>query len=430
MPLATDDSTRIATTADGQSGSLASRSQLSSPESPISVVAPEITTGVIAANLAKPRVIPEIDEVRRRALLEPRRQRWLARAKSFATASRPLGHEIGCACEPCRPYRQWRYAMSRAVSIERKLGPRLLACGVEKIPIACLCHRSEVPIRCKQWILCSECQRARAAERKARIREGLNAALEQEIREWGERGATGQRPGIFLITVSHRHTGDLEADRAAIGLGWRKLYRAMAPKFGRFPYVGTWEITPGRCVTCKGYQDGDRERCACDRPKPEGHVHFHVAVIWRFRPWAKIRAMWTRACPSSTQFDIKGRKDDRRARSANDAAKYIAKYISKGVQGDAFTPELRADVAAAWYNAHAFSTSVRFWLPRDRTCRKCHVTIHRVIALPPEIYDRIEPPERYYVTRKFDPLSDDSPGHVLALYPQARRIELQDNEPS
>src|SRR5436853_3666235 len=98
------------------------------------------------------------------------------------------------------------------------------------------------------------------------------------------------KPQIVLLMLSQEHSGDLAKDQQALAEGWRKLYKRMNEDDGWFPYVGVWEVTSGR--------DG------------LGHVHMHIACVWRYRDWKRVRAQWERACPSSQYLDIADKRRD------------------------------------------------------------------------------------------------------------------------
>ena len=404
-----------------QSGAGVARSLLCSPESAISV-------GSLGSHASTRPEPPEIDEDRRLVGLAPHRDRWSARAALFAGCYRPAGCLLGCKCEACAPDRRRRYALARVESLKKRMRPRLLACGLEKIPIACGCGRGQALVRCRQWWLCPSCQVARAAERQPRIREGLLVAHADAVRAWGRDGAHGMRPAMVLVTITARHSGDLAADRKRLTEGWRAFYKSMHAEWGKFPYVGFWEITPGRCGSCSGYaelkKNSPRKRCQCAHPKPEGHLHCHIVAVWQFRDYEKVKSMWRAATHDASYINIAAKRRDGRPTSATSAAGYLAKYVSKGVQGGGFTPSLRADVSATMYNSHGFMTSQKFWHPKNKhretckrdcaftsgCCRKCDLRVRRVQPMPAEVYDRIPAEERYYLSRMWDPVRD-SPAH-------------------
>jgi hypothetical protein len=174
----------------------------------------------------------------------------------------------------------------------------------------------------------------------ARMRAGLEAAI-------------AARPGemIVLVTLTLRHSGDLEVDRKALAGGWRRLYKSLHDEYGKFPYVGVWEVTPGA--------DG------------KGHLHMHVAVVWPWRDWSHVRALWLRACPESERITfVAGRRDGRRS-DPKSVANYLGKYLSKGIETIDYTPELRTRIVAASYNTRWVFTSRRFWITFVPLCQRC-----------------------------------------------------------
>lgn len=180
----------------------------------------------------------------------------------------------------------------------------------------------------------------------------------------GLEGAKAQNPNLMvvLITISVRHTGDIGADRQALAEGWRRFYKAYHKQWGRFPYVGTHEITTGR--------DG------------LGHPHMHIVALWPRRKWGPgapgpvdepdLRSMWRRACPQSEQINFQA------SRSVKHAARYVSKYVSKGIQTDDFTPELRARALAGTYGTRWLCSSVGFWIPFVPCCPGCGQSVQRV----------------------------------------------------
>lgn len=159
------------------------------------------------------------------------------------------------------------------------------------------------------------------------------------------------KPGIVLLTMTQQHSGNLTADQEALSEGWRGLYKRMHADYGACPFVGVWEVTPGK--------DG------------LGHVHLHVAAVWRYRDWSRVREQWLSACPTSRYITfVRERKDGKPSTPAS-VANYLGKYLSKGADLSSFHPRLRAEVSAAFYNKHSVMTSSRFWKRLPKCCAKC-----------------------------------------------------------
>lgn len=294
------------------------------------------------------RRTPVIDEEHRRERLTPVREKWERKATGYnATIARTAYDDP--AMVKLRSRR--KYAVDRVARLNSNIGPRLEQCGQESLPVVCGCGPVGAKKTCRQWWLCASCRVRRSPQLGADIRKGLEVALAEETAAWGREGGRGMAPAIRLITLTAAHTGDLVHDHAVIAEGWRKLYKRMNEDDEKFPYVGVWEVTPGT--------DG------------LGHVHLHLAVVWRYRDFWRIRAQWETACPSSRYLDIKERKD-KKASSPASVGKYLGKYLSKGADVNGFNATLRAEVSAAFYNQRSVISSLGFKQKKYKACcRKC-----------------------------------------------------------
>ena len=275
-------------------------------------------------------------EHRRLTLLADTQKRWAERARQATSEGSHL------------------YAAARARSLRTPLGPRIARCGTVSFEVACARRSATVPRACRQWWLCASCRRRRSNGLRGRMTAGLKAA-------WSRMTAGGERCGLRLVTLTVRHSGDVDKDRRALADGWRAFYKSLrdflaeceGERWRRMPYVASWEVTPGA--------DG------------RGHVHLHLVVIWpRFVPYGKVRTLWLRACPQSERIHIAGGSN-----APDKAANYLAKYISKGVEVGGFSEELQASVLASFYNAHLVLTSRGFWLPK--VCACCGAVWRRVV---------------------------------------------------
>jgi hypothetical protein len=270
--------------------------------------------------------VSAVDEPRYAALMAPVRARWLARA-----------------AEPGRGEVKTVYALRRAAALARPYRAKLSRCGQRGTVIKCGCKgwRGVALWGCRQHLMCAGCAAKRSKRMTMRVRAGLEASM----------SAAPQHARLVLVTLTIRHSGDIATDRRELALGWRKLYRAMERRWGTSPYVGAWEVTPG--------DDG------------QGHVHAHLVVLWCWRDWGEVRSLWLQCCPRSERITFVARRRDNRPSSPRSCAKYLAKYLGKGVNTAEFTPELRADVLAAWYQTRAVFSSVRFWVPWVPCCPGC-----------------------------------------------------------
>ncbi len=270
--------------------------------------------------------------------------------------------------EPIEALRRRRaYAVARCKRLRADLMPRIDECGTEHLPIACRCGLVGATVSCRQFWLCGTCRAKRTPTLGAGIRRGLDRALSAEIDEWAKRGARGTKPRLVLLTFTTKHTGDLSADHESIAVGWRKLYKRMHDDHGWFPYVGVWEVTPGR--------DG------------LGHVHLHVSAVWRYRDYERVQEQWKRACPTSCHVDIVADRKDKKESTPGSVSNYLGKYLSKGADTSRFTAWMRAEVSAAFYNQKAVITSEKFWVREPKCCPKCHDRYRLVeIELPSLAY--------------------------------------------
>ena len=224
---------------------------------------------------------------------------------------------------------------------------------------------------------------------RKRLTDGLSRA-------WDRATAGGARCGLRLLTLTVRHSGDLDRDRRALVDGWRGFYKRAHAWLGRYAYAAVWEVTPGR--------DG------------LGHVHLHVAVIWpRFVPYGKVRTLWLRACPESERISIVGGSG-----GVEKAANYLAKYLSKGVELGGFNDELQASILATFYNAHLVLTSRKFWGPK--TCDCCGQPWRRVLFSWGDVLHQ-HPGIAVECRRSVE---DSGPGHPDGLLGGQRSLALPD----
>lgn len=264
--------------------------------------------------------------------MEPRRLIWAERA------ARPVS-EVGES--------RIRYAIGREAALRRPYAARLKRCERRGTRVKCGCPgwRGVRLYTCRQHLLCERCKRARARRLGMRMREGLAAAHSA--------APTGSM--IVLLTLTIEHSGDIARDRADLAEGWRRFYLAVRRRWGKFPYVGVWEVTAGR--------DG------------LGHIHAHVAAVWPWRDWRLCAALWRRSCPRSTRISFVARRRDGRASDAASASNYLGKYLTKGVETVDFTPELRSRVLSGTYNTRWVFASRGFWQYFQPKCRACECPI-------------------------------------------------------
>jgi hypothetical protein len=295
---------------------------------------------------------------------------------------------------------QRTYALRRAESLRRPYYEREDACGDTGTEVKCGCWVDEdpkastppalIPLRmafnghrkkgmrdgmvrwhaCRRHLTCPRCRAARSVKYGAKIRDALEVNLELGNAHPARRGR--RRPmHVVMMTIALRHTGDVDADRKELALCWRRFRDAYAHAFGRFAFVGVYEVTPGR--------DG------------LGHVHAHVLCLWpRGRAgdesggdWVVLRQMWLDAARGQSE-----RVNFKASERCGDAAGYVSKYVAKGISSSDFTPELSARVASATYNTRWVFTSRGFWLPFEGICRSCGCKVESVTFS----FSRVEAP--------------------------------------
>jgi hypothetical protein len=151
-----------------------------------------------------------------------------------------------------------------------------------------------------------------------------------------------------MLTLTMAHSGDVVADRRLFSKAWHRWRAWYRTTFGKnLSYAWTVEYTPGT--------DG------------KGHVHMHVVTML---PWVNLddfRASWARATGGQGRRIHVATK----TRGVKAAAKYLAKYATKGV----FL--LDVEHQARWIRAQdgmrAMSTSRGFYVADPATAR-CAVT--------------------------------------------------------
>jgi hypothetical protein len=300
---------------------------------------------------------------------------------------------------------RYEYASRRVASLDRDITPKLRGCNRVVFPLACRCpsSRSWGVYTCRQTWLCSVCRKARARKIAGKVEAALEARViaEQERARAGAFGFGGFRSDIriVLVTLTVKHSGDVDADRTRILEGWQNVRKRYHDEWGKFPSVLVWEVTPGT--------DG------------LGHVHAHVACVWPWRDYGRIGRWWyagthggrdpgtnnrTSRINFGSGFRTKNqpRNVPKQPTTPRSMARYLAKYLSKGADSSAFSDELTARVSAAFYNQRSIVTSHRFWLPRDLICPCCGVQKTRARGLASEWMDR-----------PFDLPPDDTPDWII-----------------
>lgn len=289
----------------------------------------------------------------------------VARLRRRARAARRRGREAmadnalfsAVASERSAQWAEWR---ARSVALGRR--DLVDTCGTRTLAVRCGCGPITLPVGCGIGMLCPRCSATTWRKWRRRIGTALTAHERAAVASWGVRGGGGHRPGIFLITLTAPHSGDLVADRRRMAAAWRKLSKAASAGDWWGHHVVAWEATPGA--------DG------------QGHVHLHAAVVSSWVPYVAVRDVWSRAVGVSVAHVNFSPPRTASRGTAYAAARYVAKYVSKGVQPDGMTAQKVGELLVAARNRRKVTTSTHFFRPVVRKpCRKCGVG-HTLEALP------------------------------------------------
>jgi hypothetical protein len=335
------------------------------------------------------RVSPVVDALDARAR---RRRRQAREAPEDTPRLRVLALRSG----------EWADHRARALALPR--ADVLATCGQRWMCIGCGCGDRSLRVGCDQPTLCPACRRKHANKWRRRIVAGMDRALRIERAAWHRTPAyrrRGMRPGIYLITLTAPHSGDLTADRDAMGVGVRKLLKH-ATKYGWWQtYALTWEATAGR--------DG------------LGHLHCHLAVISSWVPYRRrevatdevdherwdsespnarprpprvgrrqytsergLHDVWRDAMPGALVVDVKHPRTN--ADDALTSGVYLAKYVTKGVEPAEFTGRKAGELLCAFRSRRKVSTSAGFWPEPERECPCCEER-YRLTGTPCSLQD-------------------------------------------
>jgi hypothetical protein len=202
---------------------------------------------------------------------------------------------------------------------------------------------------CRSHLLCERCRRQRSKRLAARILDAVRARLEEAPRDYH----------LVMMTIGVRHTGDVGDDRRELVASWERFRKRYHKRWGAFVFIGMHEVTAG--------SDG------------LGHPHAHVLCIWPRScagtgdegDWSEVRKMWLASSPTSRHVHFKAMGN------ARDAAFYVSKYASKGVDVADFSPRFRAEVLAGTYNTRWMFTSARVWERFQPCCKTCGMPVIR-----------------------------------------------------
>lgn len=298
------------------------------------------------------RVAPEVSRLQERA----RRQRTIARA---------LHADEVDARRQCHASAKW--AEDRAASMAASRTDKIATCGVRTRRVRCGCGERSLPVGCDVTQLCETCRRAHWKRWRKIITRCLDAHLRSARGTWARDGARTLRPEIRLMTLTVPHSGSLDRDRALLSKGWNAINKVANVEGWWSHYAATFEATPGT--------------------RGDGHVHMHVAIITVWFPYKRLHELWnaaTGACIVDIQRRARSPHAIKRYGEAGNAAYYIGKYVTKGVDNAEFTGTIAGELMVAQRGRRKVTTSRHFWRPwRERTieCHECGHP-HRLVSRP------------------------------------------------
>jgi hypothetical protein len=318
----------------------------------------------------------------RAQLLDARVRRYTRKLRDWCPDSTPrLRVVLARACE---------WAQHRAQAIRMRRRDVVEACGQRWRSIECGCGPFDARVECDQPTLCPECRKKHAMKWRKRITAGMERALRSERATWYRTPSFRRRgylPGVYLITLTGPHSGDLATDRTRLGAAVRKLLKHATWRRWWKHYALTWEVAMS--------PDGDGL----------GHVHCHLAVVSSWVPYSseeeecaqmsamgddvgddvrapsgrrKVKArwglheMWRHAMPGALVLDVRAPKRGQTdSDAAFNAAGYLAKYVTKGVEPSEFTGTKAGELLVAFAGRRKVSTSENFWHEPITVCECC-----------------------------------------------------------
>lgn len=330
------------------------------------------------------------------------RERLEVRAKRRAKQAREAPEDCPRLRVTAARAAEWADHRARAIALARQ--DVLASCEQRWRSVACGCTRHEFKVGCDQPQLCERCRAKHGRKWRTRIIRGMDAALRAARAMYYRTPAyrrRGMPPGIYLITLTAPHTGDLVADRERIGDAFLKLRKHATKHHWWSAYALTWEATSGT--------EGD------------GHMHMHLAVVSSWIPYrrkevatdedalqrwdsespaARPRSprigvrkytgerglidVWRDAIPGAVVLDVQPPR--KHADAASTAGYYLAKYVTKGVDAAEFTGRKAGELLVALRGKRKVSTSADFWRDEEKRCSSCG-DLYRSIGSPCALQD-------------------------------------------
>lgn len=333
-----------------------------------------------SAPLGAPEWVADLEYVWRKrveapiAALQSRARRRRRQARAFERES-PDGSTGAWLRVACLRSAEWAEERARAMAMSR--ADIVEVCGQRWRSIRCGCTSLELRVGCDQPQLCGACRRRHWQKWRKRITLSMQEALRVERASHYRTPSyrrRGMRPGIYLVTLTAPHSGDLATDRVAMGEAVRKLLKHANKHAWWSTYALTWEATAG--------DDG------------AGHMHAHLAVISSWIPYTSDQAdngnvdrmtprrrgerrraprglheVWRDAMPGAVVLDVQAPRSG--ADEAAIGASYLAKYVTKGVDPAEFTGRKAGELLIAFRSKRKVTTSAGFWRHLPSECPHC-----------------------------------------------------------
>lgn len=256
---------------------------------------------------------------------------------------------------------EWNEHRARALALKR--ADLVKTCRTRWRSVRCGCGTKEFPVGCDAPQLCEWCRKKHWRKWRHRITRSMDIHLRAARAAWN-RHRRGMMPGVYLITLTGPHSGDIETDRKRMGEAWRSLSRAAHAGKWWSHYALTWEVTAGKSGT--------------------PHVHAHIAVITSWIPYEDLHRAWRRAMPGALVLDVQA--PNRRRNESGRAANYLAKYVTKGIEPSELTGQQAGQLLVAFHGRRKVSTSARFWIRVKRDCGVCGQE-HQAVGAPCSLQD-------------------------------------------
>lgn len=192
-------------------------------------------------------------------------------------------------------------------------------------------------------MVCADCAMRKARKLYRRLMPAIRLQVARGEAKWHAAGRPkGQRPLLTLMTLTVRSSSldDLDARRQLLSDAWNRFRTWWQVTYRkRLSYAWTAECTDGA--------------------NNQGHVHLHAVVMLPLVSYPKLEAAWRRAVgEQGGHIDFQRRRCDVKA-----AARYVAKYASKGVKFS--TVQTAAAWVVAQHGKRGVSSSRDFWAPED-----------------------------------------------------------------